>query len=121
MSSETIQHYEDHSDIPEMTLPTGGFTSKIPSYLLEGKSESEQFILNELSKMGSFIEFAGPMMAATHSQVRRTNGKVAILWNIKEMALGWKGLLGTVAGLAAFIASVFEIWPWVKGFFVHAP
>lgn len=113
-------HYEDHSDIPPVSLPPNGFVSKIPAYLLEGKSESEQFVLNELSKMSSFVEFAGPLMVSTLNQCRRTNGKVAIMWNIKEMALGWKGLLGTIAGLAAFIASVFEIWPYVKHFFIHS-
>lgn len=120
MSRDDTAHYEDQSDIPPVMVPANGFSSRIPPYLLEGRTESEQFVLNEVSKMGAFIEWAAPILVSSNLQARKTNGRVSILWSIKEMALGWKGLLGTVAGLAAFIASVFEIWPYVKHFFIHS-
>jgi group I intron endonuclease len=44
---------EDHSNIPILTLPEGGFQSRIPAPFLEGKSDEEKFVYNEISKMAA--------------------------------------------------------------------
>lgn len=119
MSDDTSTPFENKSDIPPVIIPVNGFTSRIPQYLLEGKSESEQFVLNEVSKMGHFMEWVAPIIVDSNLNARKTNGKVAVLWNYKETFTGWKGALAGLAGLAGFITSVVEIWPYIKSFFIH--
>lgn len=65
-----------NSDIPEIKLPDGGFQSKTPEYLLEGKVDSEKWMLQNMGKLMSFMEWAGPTLLSTHNEVRKTNGRV---------------------------------------------
>jgi hypothetical protein len=111
-------HPEEHSDIAPIELPEGGFQSRIPPHLLEGKPESEQYILNEVSKMGHFIEWAAPILLSSNLEARKTNGKVKTLWALKELLTGYKGLvvalfaiIGAVSGVVAIVQFVMERWP----------
>jgi len=119
MSSETNTPFENKSDIPAVELPLDGFQSRLPAYLLEGKTEAEKFLLTEMSKTTHFIEWAAPILVNSNLQSRRTNGKVAVLWGYKEVLASWKGVIATIAGLAAFVASITEIYPWLKAFFLR--
>ncbi len=101
-------HPEDASDIPVLELPPGGFVSRIPEHLLVGKSDSEKWILLEASKMSHFAEWAGKALVATHSEVRKTNGKVRSLEAFKAMFYSVWGFAGAVlaiiGGLAGLVA-----------------
>ena len=102
-SDDAPSHPEDHSEIKAAEFPAGGFSSKIPEYLLEGKSEAETYILKEVSKMSQFIEWSGPLLLDNNLQARRTNGRVKKLegWQLK-LTTGW----GMVATSLAFILAV---------------
>jgi hypothetical protein len=109
---------EDHSNIPILTLPEGGFQSRIPAPFLEGKSDEEKFVYNEISKMAAFAEFAATSLVTLNQQLRHTNGKVKLLWALKELLTGYKGLvvalfaiIGAVSGVVAIVQFVMERWP----------
>lgn len=114
MSKDDNPRFEENSDIAPVTLPAGGFQSRLPAYLLDGKSEAERYLLNEMSRNTHFIEWAAPILVSSNLESRKTNGKLKVLWRYKEIFTGWKGAAAAVAGLAAFIASVIEILPWIK-------
>lgn len=99
---------EDKSDIAVLALPNGGFQSRIPAHLLKDKSEEEQYIFGEVSKMASFIEWSAPIIVATHEQSRRTNGRLKGLEAWKAMFTSWWGLFGAIlsiiGGLAGLVA-----------------
>jgi hypothetical protein len=121
---------EDHSDIAPIELPINGFQSRIPPHLLEGKSESEQYILNEVSKMGHFIEWAAPLMVDSNQQQRKTNGSVKILKanvgdldlkkeiarfrKFQDMFKSWWALIGGLVILVGGIASVAQLVQFAK-------
>lgn len=112
--SSSDRNIELDSDIPVTTLPTDGFQSRIPPYLLEGKSESEQFMLNEMSKMGHFIEWAAPLMINSNLEQRKTNGKVKALWAYKEILMSWKGAIAGLFALIAAISGLVEVWSFIS-------
>lgn len=107
---------EDSSDIAKVELPINGFSSDIPPYLLEGKSEAEQFILTEVSKMGHFIKWAAPVLVDNNLQARRSNGRLKTLEAFKAMFTSWWGfagavlsVIGGIAGVIAVIEFIFKI------------
>jgi len=98
MPDENSSHPENQSEIPIAEIPKNGFSSQIPAYLLDGKSEAEAYILTEVSKMSQFIEWAAPLLVDNNLQARKTNGKVKRLerWKLK-LTTGW-GMVVTVFG-----------------------
>lgn len=93
---DNTSHPEEESEIPHAKLPLEGFSSQIPDYLLIGKSESEVYILKEVSKMSQYIEWSAPIIVDSNLSIRKTNGRVKGLegWRLK-MTTGW-GMLVTV-------------------------
>lgn len=110
---------EDHSDIEPISLPPNGFQSRIPAYLLEGKSDSEQYVLNEVSKMGHFIEWSAPILLSSNVEARRTNGRVKTLWALKELFTGVRGIIIGTLGFIGSLAGVFELIKLVKELLPH--
>lgn len=109
---------EDQSNIPVLTLPEGGFKSRLPEHLLAGKTESDQYMLNEMSKIGHYIEWSSQATVTLNSQLRHTNGKVKTMWALKEMLTGYKGLaVGLFAVIGAASGAV-EIFSWASKFLV---
>ena len=96
MPDDTASHPEDQSEIKAAEVPPQGFQSQIPEYLLAGKSESEAYILKEVSKMSQYIEWSAPIIVDSNLSIRKTNGRVKGLegWRLK-MTTGW-GMLVTV-------------------------
>lgn len=118
MAEDVENHPENSSDIAPLTLPENGFQSRIPSYLLEGKTEAEQYILNEVSKMGHYIEWSSKVLMSSNLEARRTNGKVKTLWALKNLFAGYKGL---VIGIFAAIAAVTGVLEIAQFIIAHWP
>jgi hypothetical protein len=97
---------EDQSEIAELTLPITGFASKIPPYLLEGKTEAERFILTEVSKFSEFSTWAAKVMVETHLEVRKTNGRVRAIEAWKSLFTSWYGFAGAVLSVIGGIAGL---------------
>lgn len=114
---------ENLSDITKIEAPQ--FQSRIPAYLLEGKSESEQFILNEVSKMGHFCEWIAPIIISSNQEARKTNGRVKRLEanvgdldihaevekgrDFRKMFKSWWMLVGGLFALIAALAGVVQV------------
>ena len=103
MSDDTSSHPEERSEIPIAEIPKNGFSSQIPAYLLDGKSEAEAYILTEVSKMSHFIEWSAPLILDNNLQARKTNGRVKGLegWRLK-LTTGW----GMVVAVFGFVLAV---------------
>lgn len=105
---------EDHSTIPILTIPQGGFQSRIPAYLLEGKDESETFMLNEMSKGAQVNEWVVKALMELNLQVRRTNGNVRVLNDDfagrQRAKRGWRNALEKVGIYAGIVAALAEVW-----------
>lgn len=118
MTKPTDDRPEDESSIPPVTLPEGGFQSRIPPYLLEGKSEAEQFILNEASKMSGFVEWAAPILVDMSMQTRRTNGRVSRLETYRDILKSWWALSGAILAIIGGVAAAVEVVEFVLAHFV---
>lgn len=108
---------EEDSDISPVAIPQGGFQSRLPAYLLDGKSESEKYLLTEMSRNSHFIEWAGPILVSSNYESRKTNGRLKRVEAWKAMIMNWKVLLVALGGLITFVASVIQFLPLVKAFF----
>ncbi len=96
---DSTAHPEELSEIKPVELPVGGaFVSSIPDYLLKGKTESEIYILKEISKMSQYIEWSAPILVESNLNIRKTNGRVKSLegWRLK-LTTGW-GMVATAVG-----------------------
>ena len=113
-------HPENRSDIPSLTLPPDGFASRIPAYLLEGKSEAEQYILTEVSKNAAFAEWSAKALIEITERLRHTNGKVSIMWALKSTLTGYRGLLIGLLGLVGSLAGFVEVWNFAASHLPHA-
>jgi hypothetical protein len=100
---------EESSDIPVLELPKEGFKSRIPPSLLAGKPEEEQFILNEVSKMAAFAEWAAPILVSSNLEARKTNGRVKRLEGWKNMFSSWWALGGVILSILGGLATIFSI------------
>lgn len=67
---------EIKSDIPEIKLPDGGFQSSTPKFLLEGKNDSEKYLLDSVGKINHYIDWSAEKLVAISQEVRKTNGRV---------------------------------------------
>lgn len=117
---DTDSHPENKSDIPVLTLPTGGFASRIPPSLLQDKSKEEQDLYNDISKIAAFVDWAAPAIVELNSQVRTTNGRVKTLWALKEVITGYKGLAVSFFALIGALAGVVEVWNFASAHLPHA-
>lgn len=64
------------SDYPELTLPSGGFQSNIPSHLLENATKADKWLMEQISKNTQAIEWNNHATIDTNLQVRKTNGRL---------------------------------------------
>jgi hypothetical protein len=105
---------EDHSTIPVLAIPPEGFQSRIPPYLIEGKDESEVFLLNEMSKNGQVNEWVVKALLELNVQVRRTNGNVRVLnddyADRRRAGKSWRRIVEKVSIYAGIFAALAEIW-----------
>lgn len=108
---------EDDSEIPVVAVPPGGFSSKIPSYLLEGKSEAEQYILIEVSKFSEFSNWTAKALVDTNMQVRRTNGRVKALEIWKGFFTSWYGFAGAILSIIGGLAGLIIAIKTIAGLF----
>ncbi len=118
MSDDSYPHYpEDDSEIPAITLPPGGFTSRIPPHLLAGKTESEQYMLNAVSRMDHFVEWAAPLLVDSNRQSRRTNGRVTNLEKVRDSWKSKKGMVVMLVGGVCALVGFFEGLATIISFF----
>lgn len=116
----------DEKDIePESTYPTlerPTFSPDIPPHLLEAVSESEKWILEQLSVTKQFIAWSVEAQLSTHSAVRRTNGRLIRVenWKTKVMNISksWWGIAIGLITVAGGIYSFLQIADWVRA---HLP
>lgn len=97
---------EDQSEIEAIALPINGFQSRIPPYLLEGKTESEQYILMEVSKFSEFSTWAAKILVDSNLQARKTNGRVRNLEAWRGLFTSWYGFAGAVLSVIGGIAGL---------------
>lgn len=74
MSSDS--HSPFKSSYEPLTLPEGGFVSKIPPHLLHDCDEQTRWLMNEISRASQAIDWTCQGLVETHDQVRRTNGRL---------------------------------------------
>jgi hypothetical protein len=111
-----MPHLEDQP-IPESTYPVLArpeFKSQIPAPLLENASETDRYIMEQLSKLGQFAAWSVDAQLSTNEQVRHTNGRVKraesniahIQQDEQKVVWSWKAVAkigGALMGLATFI------------------
>lgn len=69
-------------DIPESTYPVlvkPVFTSQIPAPLLERASESDKYLMSQISILSQCTHWSMDVLADVNAQTRRTNGRVTRL------------------------------------------
>lgn len=120
----TLVMPSSHEPLPESSYPPlerPVFTSQIPPYLLEKASESDRYILAQLSILTQFIPWSVEAHLETNSLVRKTNGRLlraeGDITDIQEARAaqrsGWKAILKSwslVVGVIGFIASLIEAY-----------
>ena len=109
--------------IPESTYPAlvkPEFKSQIPAPLLESASESDRYIMEQLSILTQFADWSVNAHMVTDSSVRKTNGRLiraeanihSLQMDEQRVAWSWKTIakIGTaIAGLATFLYYVVTI------------
>lgn len=106
----------DHETTPESTYPElkePTFVSDIPPHLLASSTESERYILEQLSVMKQFIPWSVDAQMSTHAAVRRTNGRVISLESWRSMFKSWWGLTLAAFAIIGGVASIIQVWDWV--------
>jgi len=115
MPDDSTRNIEDESTYPELTKPE--FKSDIPATLLKDSSDTERYILDQLSIMRQFTDWSVNAQLLTHQSVRRTNGRVIRLetWQnkVKTIYTSWWGLILAVATIGGGIAGVVEAWHYI--------
>lgn len=102
--------------IPESTYPelkAPSFESDIPPHLLANASESDKYVLEQLSIVKQFIPWSVEAQLLTHSAVRRTNGRVISLEGWRSMFKSWWGLTIGAFSVIGGVASIIEVWQYV--------
>ena len=108
--------------LPESTYPPlerPVLTSQIPPYLLEKASDSDKYILQQLSVLTQFIPWSVEAHLNTNAAVRRTNGRLiqaennisSIQGSREEARTGWKYVItvgSIIGGGIAFLVTVIE-------------
>ncbi len=114
----------NHDDVtPDSTYaplqPPTEFKSEIPTYLLKDASPQDQHIMEALSIGAQYNRWLVNALVETHSQVRRTNGRLIkaeedikhLKGEEKSVKVGWK-VIGWIAGaivtLVTVAASIYE-------------
>jgi hypothetical protein len=71
---EDSNDIKQESNYPELERPN--FTPNIPAYLMEGASEQDKYIIQQLSILNQFADWSVNAHLATNKEVRHTNGRV---------------------------------------------
>lgn len=105
------------STYPPLERPT--FTSQIPPYLLEKASDSDKYILAQLSTLSQFIPWAVTAALEGNALVRKTNGRlikaeadiVVIQEDRVAVRSGWKAIFkagAIIGGAISFVVTLIE-------------
>lgn len=116
-------HLDDDKSIPESSYaalkPPEEFKSQIPDHLLADATPQDKHIMAALSINSQYSAWLVNAALETHSQVRRTNGKLlkaeaeisALKDDRKAVISGWKliaAIGGILAGIASFLITVYQ-------------
>ncbi len=106
------------STYAQLIAPTE-FRSQIPTHLLARASEEDKYIMSELSIGAQYNRWLVNALVETHSQVRRTNGRLiraeenikVLQGEEKSIKIGWrtvKWIAGAVVTLITVVAAIYE-------------
>ena len=84
---ESQSNHEQRSSYPALEKPN--FESSIPEYLLQNKTEDEQYLLNAVDRMEQKADWTVDAIIKIHNQVRQTNGRL-------KKVEAWKSLMSNV-------------------------
>lgn len=106
---------ENDSTYPLLVKPE--FVSQIPAPLLERASESDRYIMSQLSILSQCTKWSMDVLADVNHQTRRTNGRVtraeADIASLQEVnttkRVGWKTVLTIGGYLMAAVTFVYFI------------
>ncbi len=95
------------------------FKSQIPEHLLTGASAQDRYLMAELSIGAQYNRWLMNALVETHSQVRRTNGRLIkaeedikhLKGEEKSVKVGWKvisWIAGAVVALITLAATIYE-------------
>lgn len=73
-SNESQPPFEPKSSYPALEKPD--FKPNVPSFLLEGASEQDRYIIEQLSLVNQYAQWAVTTELSTHEQVLKTNGRL---------------------------------------------
>ncbi len=117
----------DHDVVPDSTYPPleppGEFKSQIPEHLLKGASETDRYIMAQMSIMRQYSDWSVKALLSQSKDIRLTNGKVRragqdiedLKADRKNVKIGWKVISGIVGGIAAVVTFVLMVYQAFKG------
>lgn len=100
------------------------FTPTIPSYLIEGMTEQDRFIVEQMSVMSQYVKWSVDTQMLVHDQVRATNGRLLTVEDqIKEARGEIDDLKGQAKVMIPFLGPVTmfaKLWDYTlfKWFFL---
>lgn len=69
---------QSSSDYPELTLPPGGFVSKVPAPMLDGATPVDRWMMDEMSRNTQATEFCMRAAVEANALIRQTNGRLKV-------------------------------------------
>lgn len=119
-------NHHDEDVIPDSTYPPleppAEFKSQIPEHLLEGSSQTDRYIMEQMSIMRQYNDWSVKALLSQDKNVRLTNGRLRraeedikhLKGEENSVKVGWKviatacGVVVTIVTLAISIYSAFH-------------
>lgn len=121
-----MPHHDD--DIaPDSTypplLPPVEFKSQIPDHLLMGASDTDRYIMAQISILRQYNDWKVNALVETHSYVRKTNGRLIraeedikdLKADRKSVKVGWKVITAIVGGVITVVTLAVSIYQALHG------
>jgi len=95
------------SSYPALDKPE--FKPNVPSFLLEGASEQDRYIIEQLSLVNQYAQWAVTTELSTHEQVLKTNGRlIRAEKDVKDAKEDLNSLKSQAKAVAPFIKPVMQ-------------
>lgn len=107
MPSESQPPFESKSSYPPLEKPE--FRPNVPAFLLEGASEQDRYIIEQLSLVNQYAQWAVTTELSTHEQVLKTNGRlIRAEKDIKEAKEDLNSLKSQAKAAAPFVKPIMQ-------------
>ena len=105
--NESQPQFESKSSYPALEKPD--FKPNVPGFLLEGASEQDRYIIEQLSLVNQYAQWSVTTELSTHEQVLKTNGRlIRAEKDIKEAKEDLVSLKFQAKAVAPFIKPVLQ-------------